>query len=594
MENSSITGTDYRYIDQMVANIRHSLQITRDPLPIKRGVLVSIQIQSNRPENFTAFLDSIEATIAHPGNVEVVVKIDDTDIVMNELLPREVAKRPFAVKYISTPLVGGFFELWRSMNDMLEVCDPHAYFLWNLNDEVTILNKGWDIALEKYVGLFPDHIFRLRTSMFKARNYCDFWENGFAPDTSVLNTKRWIDIGGDWNPCLGPDSFQQCVAYYFAWHDRFNKFKPMREIPIYDLKFGGEGAYLGLEGEKLWKRMRGGTKAWYRLMSHAVQQDASRRAQKLHAHICAFENRLDDFTVEDNTRKGRLLLWDNESDRVIRTFPYKLSHIRIGLSNMLRSPYYLYYAGGGIRAKWILPISLLKFLSLRYDAFEWLYPAALAYSENKSRFMKAMIGNGGAIHRSLRDSLSSIHHVLRKYSSAVPLPVRRATRVALLALHPVFRMVGVVRYYMVELAAFLLNMGYPFAVLASPLTSIFLQIDKIHKRKIYKAMPHVVFPERYIGRHYRHAVLKSCMLVYWYKLPARDLLAIAEERLDLRRFIGVRRYAKLPTVSDVNVFIDTLKENKVWDKVMTVIEKEVDLSFLPPLDQPEKSLSRAA
>jgi hypothetical protein len=61
----------------------------------KFPVLVSIHIQSNNPENLTAFCDRLANSCDEPGRIEIIVKIDDDHIALNELLPQEVARQPF-------------------------------------------------------------------------------------------------------------------------------------------------------------------------------------------------------------------------------------------------------------------------------------------------------------------------------------------------------------------------------------------------------------------------------------------------------------------------------------------------------------------
>ncbi len=366
-------NNNYYYIDGIVRNMRSSLGVTPPSQPVATSnPLVSIHMQSNRPQLFRRFLDNLEASLDMPERVEVIVKIDDTDMAMNTLLPQEVIRRPFTLKYISTPLPGGFFDLWHSMNDMLEVCHSQTYFVWNLNDEVSILSKGWDTAISKYVGLFPDHIFRLRTSMFRIRNYYDFWECGFAPDSSALHTKRWLDICGNWNPCFGPDSFNQCVAFYMGYHERFYQYRPVRDIPIYDILLSGEGCNVGLEGEKLRKRARGAYRAWRHLMSHTMQTEASRRAQKLMAHIEAHTQGLDRFTVTDNSKSQHIFLTDPKGETVGQ-FPYRLSFLRIALTNLWRTTCYYYYNGGGLFLRRRRLLQICGYLALRFDAVERIY-----------------------------------------------------------------------------------------------------------------------------------------------------------------------------------------------------------------------------
>src|SRR6185437_10580364 len=277
-------------------------QATRSAPVSWTGTLLSIHMQSNRPENFVRFLDRLEHSANDPSSIEVVVKIDDTDAVMNRLLPEEVARRRLRLKYISTPLPEGFYGLWRSMDDLFRAADPSAYFILNLNDEMSFATPQWDLVLRRYVGLFPDHIFRLRTSIHRGRNYYDFWEAGFANDTSAFMTRRWLEIGGGWCPCNGPDTFQECVAFYFGYHRRFSNQPEYRDVAIHDIEVRGHGASRGLSYEQWLERARGEVKPWYLLMSHAMQQEASRRSQRLQASIWALSEGLGEFELADNPR----------------------------------------------------------------------------------------------------------------------------------------------------------------------------------------------------------------------------------------------------------------------------------------------------
>jgi hypothetical protein len=330
-------------------------------------ILVSIHIQSNNPENLTRFCDRIANSCDDPSRVEVIVKIDDDHAALNELLPKEVIRQPFQLKFISTPLVGGFFALWKSMNDMLAITDPGAYFLLNLNDEMYFAERGWDTRLARYVGLFPDHLYRLRTSIYRNRNYHDHWECGFAPETSAITTKRWIETGGNWNPCLGPDTFQQCVAYYFNLINRRLPHPRYREIPIDDIGFGGEGAYAGLTGNALRRRVRGATKAWYRLMSPEIQQEAARRAAKIQATITAEETGLGDLALVVNDRRRCVAVVEPGGRRIIAEYSFAVPWAWYRTLNARRAVQFYAFGGGGSesRHKWLA--SFLSFLALRYD-----------------------------------------------------------------------------------------------------------------------------------------------------------------------------------------------------------------------------------
>jgi hypothetical protein len=276
-------------------------------------------------------------------------------------------------------LVGGFYELWRCYDDFLKLCNPNAYFLLPLNDEMYFLTDGWDTVLRKYVGLFPDHIFRLRTSPHRFRTYFDFWEPGWSNDTSSFITKRWVELSGGWCPCNGPDSFQQCVAFYFGWLYRFDFTRPYREIPISDIDFGGSGEAIGMSGDALRRRHRGALKPWFILMSHAMQEEAARRAQKLHAHIWAEGNGLSHLFIRENRKSRCFEVVDGISNLVLRRRSYKLSWLRISLTNAVRKINYGYYGGAGEHFRNRPFHNFLEYLCLKYERIDRAHNACCAF-----------------------------------------------------------------------------------------------------------------------------------------------------------------------------------------------------------------------
>jgi hypothetical protein len=301
--------------------------------------LVSIQLTSNRPERFTRFLDRLEATARNAADIEVVVKIDDDDTAMTALLAREVPRRRLRLVYLSTPLSGGFYGLWRAMNDVWRVSDPNAYFVVNMNDEMWFATDGWDERLRRHIGLFPDHIFRLRTSANRHRAYTDVWECGFAPDNCAFTTRRWIEAGGDWTPCTGPETFQQSVAFYLA---RNLAGLATRDVPIDDIEVRGEGASREVADlRSLRLRQKGAIRQWFILMGARSQEEASRRAARLEAAIVAARERI--ASPEVRERIGCVELIDK--DRVVWRRKYRLDRLRLALRNAWRATNFYYYAG---------------------------------------------------------------------------------------------------------------------------------------------------------------------------------------------------------------------------------------------------------
>jgi hypothetical protein len=333
------------------------------------GVVLSIHMTSNRPRELVQFLDRLEEKTDYPRAVEVVIKIDDSDREMNMLVAQEQARRPFRITYISTPLDGGFFGLWKWYDRLLELTDPSAYFVVSLNDEMYFVEKGWDTRLRKYVGLHPDGIYRLRISKHRERNTFDYWEACCAGELTPIITKKWLDLQGGWCPCNGPDSFQNSVGFYFGWlyrHDTFNR--PYREHVVHDLEFGAQGSNLDLTDKSaLLRRTRGAIAAWFKLMSYPMQQEAARRAQLLHAHIWKANLGSRDCEIEDDMRKKTMSVIESSSRKRVWSASYRLSRTRIEWTNFIRKFWYAYYGGAGERYRRLTPEIMRYYFCVRYD-----------------------------------------------------------------------------------------------------------------------------------------------------------------------------------------------------------------------------------
>lgn len=394
---------------------------SRDHSPSSAGLLLSIHLTSNRPENFRLFLDRLEETTTDPSSIEIVVKIDDDDTEMNQLLPVEAARRPFRIVYITGPRNAGFYDLWRCFDDLLDACDPNAYFVINLNDEMRFAKSGWDIALRRYVGLYPDHIYRLRTSNHRLRSYYDFWEPGWSNDTSSFMTKRWLDVGGGWCPCNGPDTFQQSVAFYFGWLYRFDISRPYRELPVYDIEFQGAGDNIGLTGSELRRRMRGALKPWFILMSYRMQQEAARRALKLHAQIWkeAYGDR--SFVIRDNRLWRRIDVLDPLTRNTVFSRSYRLSWLRIALVNAFRKFDFGYYSGLGAPFRHRYFHNFVEYICLRHEWADQLregwhaqldrHPALRLIVSPIARFFQWQLYRPHFIARGLKDPERALRRI---------------------------------------------------------------------------------------------------------------------------------------------------------------------------------------
>ena len=326
--------------------------------------IISIQLNSNRPAQLVAYFDNVEETADNPQEVEVLVNIDQGDDDMKNLLDSEITKRKFTLKYIQSPRPDSFYDLWKPINKLLEITDQGAYFLLNISDEMFFSHKGWDSTLKKYVGLFPDHIFRLRASRNKYRNYYDRWECNFAQDSIPFTTRKWLNIVGDWNPCFGPDSFQQLISFYLAKDGAFSYEQIIRDIPITDIEFLGDIPTLGLQSDKHWSFRRDSVKALLICQSYEMQLEARRRAMLLKASILVHEKLLQNPKLVENKKKKFIQIYTQ--NQVHATLSYKLNWFKITLENQWRKLFFFYYFGHGFNIK-IKPFqSVLYYLMIKY------------------------------------------------------------------------------------------------------------------------------------------------------------------------------------------------------------------------------------
>lgn len=327
--------------------------------------LISIQLNSNRPAQLVAYFDNIEETTDNPTEVEVLVNIDIGDSAMKTMLEREILARKFTIKYVETERPKSFCDLWKPINTLLTITDPNSYFLVNISDEMLFVTKGWDTILRKYVGFFPDHMFRLRASRNKFRNYFDRWECSFAQDAIPITTKKWVDVGGDWNPCFGPDSFQQLISFYLAKEGKFSNSHYLREAPMTEIKFSGDVPALGIDADKAWRHHKDHIKAMQICQSYPMQLEARRRSILMKAHIIASAAHLKNFDVIDNKQKKLISLFDKDKNTTIQTFDYKVNWLSISLANQWRKLDFFSYFGDGPAHKMTLR-NLYRYLRAKH------------------------------------------------------------------------------------------------------------------------------------------------------------------------------------------------------------------------------------
>jgi hypothetical protein len=330
-------------------------------------MLLSIQLNSNRPRDIRDFVENVEQTATNPKDIEIIFHIDQGDEACRQILEELRATCQIKIKYLQTNIIKGYKDLWKPLNELLKLTDPNAYFVTNFSDEFRFKTKGWDDIIKKYIGYYEDDIFRIRLSKYRYRNYIDFWECIYAPDSVAFYTKKWMDIVGIWCPCLGPDSWQQLVAFYLINSRSFDHIQYNRDIPEAFIEFEGEGASIGLSGFKARQRVKDNVDLWFETVSQKMQEMAKYSAAMLQAEIIMFKNlnhKKVSYDLFSNKkppsfidREVKNIIYCNninhkrieffESKKIIYKINYKVSKIKLFLINNIRKPNYGYYAGGG-------------------------------------------------------------------------------------------------------------------------------------------------------------------------------------------------------------------------------------------------------
>lgn len=282
-----------------------------EPVSQHQGMLASIFLVSNRPDNLKGLIQSIEQTADDASKLELLVKIDQGDKKTEDVI-LSASDCKLNIRYLCTPAPSNHFELWKSLNELYFAVDATSYFLCNVNDEVRFVSDGWDTVLAKHIGFFSDDVFRLRVSRFKLRTYFDIWECMYAPENYAFHTKKWIDIQGDWNACHVSDAFQQCVAYYLSLANYPNPELLVRDVPVWGIGLANQEAAIGLSPEQAIKRDLGNDEAWHRLMGVEMQTDLCRRARLLQGNIYCAQAGITEFQVKDDVDSKCIKFCDSD------------------------------------------------------------------------------------------------------------------------------------------------------------------------------------------------------------------------------------------------------------------------------------------
>mgnify|MGYP001166682477 CR=1 FL=1 len=306
--------------------------------------LISIIFNTNNIKTSLLCIKKFVEKAKDPKKIQFCIKVDNKGSFTNEFLDElKNIKCNFVI--LSSPQGRGYIDLWQWINYLYKVSSKRSCFIMNISDEMFVNEKNWDIALEKYINLEKDNIFRLRTSVYKNRNYKTLFECGYAPDTTAIYSRKYLSIQGDFSPCFGPDNGQQFVAYYLSIINYPRHYQFLRDHVINIISFTGQGTNKGLKGEARNTRMTINYLLWRNMFKHKFQSDYYKRARKIQLE-CLVESFDKIKVTEDLNKKRYELIFKDENEKNIKIYlPYSLSRVKVFLYNLLKINFFKYHTG---------------------------------------------------------------------------------------------------------------------------------------------------------------------------------------------------------------------------------------------------------
>ncbi len=301
---------------------------------MKNGKLLTIISASNRPHHMQGFLENLQQTLQDPSCIELLVKIDDGDAVMQTLLAEAVEKYPFEIRYIQTPRLDGYYTLHYGYQQLFEMSNKETYFIFPVNEEVRFKTQGWDAVLAKYIKFFEDDLFRLKISRLKYRNYYSIHDCGPTPENYPFLTRKWVELAGGIGDCWGPDGWHQYIDFHLGQTEGLNGIPGLfRSVPIHDILIGGEEAGKELSPQQSRIRSHRIFQEWWRMYSTPVQQEFRRIATRMYVYSWARNEGFNDFEIIENTKIKKFNVKDASKDQLSRDFYYHLSPHYIRFEN---------------------------------------------------------------------------------------------------------------------------------------------------------------------------------------------------------------------------------------------------------------------
>ncbi len=372
-------------------------------------VLISILFNTN---NIDASVECIKTYVKKAKNSERIqfcIKIDNDPVFLEKFLNK---LKDISCNFVilSSPKGRGYIDLWQWINFLFKVSSRKASFVLNISDEMTINEKNWDISLEKYLKLEKDDIFRLRTSLYKNRNYNNLYECAYAPDTTAIYTRKYLNIQGDFSPCFGPDNGQQFVAYYLSKLNYPRHFQFSRDKVINDISFSGQGTNIGVKNNKLYERQLINYLLWCNMFKKKYQEKYFHRARKIQLSITKSYLSNAKTIHQEPASRYVVRVFDHDRDRISKVIlSYKINTLKQILYNISKTDFYKH------QTAYDMPkvIGLGVHICLKY--FKRHPKTLFKKSEKRPSKFSAL--------RKLWNFISSNHGILQKYNFILPIKI---------------------------------------------------------------------------------------------------------------------------------------------------------------------------
>jgi len=289
--------------------------------------LLSIITASIHQDKLSGLFANLETTARDMDSFEVLIKLDNENPEMAAYLETEKKQRPFSIRYIVTPRLKGYWDLYLAYNELWEMSSPETYFVTAINDETRFATQHWDDVLRRYVGYFSDDVFHLRTSKRKHLEFRSLVECIPHGESYGFFTKKWLSLTeGIAVGEAAVDTGQECVNYFLRTKCGYSRGVAVDAIEIANEEAAVSASH-GLSGKEWHKKLRGIYGLYAKLLTRDKIENFYRLARKLNAYIWASENNLPQFEIEDGKADKKILVKTDSQSPPVKSFLYEVDFL---------------------------------------------------------------------------------------------------------------------------------------------------------------------------------------------------------------------------------------------------------------------------